>query len=123
MIPQNDLDRPVTPPDPVSTWARDNVDALASLLGSEVGKEAGPTILKQARLQLLTTSDRSGLETSEGKLALAIVLAGFTMVLVGAWKGYPDLQAQGVDLIKYVGAGYAVSRGLSKLGPKGTAAP
>ena len=89
---------------------------LASQLGGEIGREAGPTLLKQARAALLANASRAGKSTSEFKLSLLLVLGGLAMVAIGAQSGDAALQQQGVDLAKIVGAGYAASRGLAKLG-------
>lgn len=93
-----------------------NADALAAQLGSEIGKEAGPQILEMSRANLLLSASRPGNTTSEYKLSLALIAAGIAMVALGVYKAQPDLQKQGVDLISIVGAGYAASRGLAKLG-------
>lgn len=93
-----------------------NAALLAQKLAAEVGKESGPELLKLARVAMAANASKSGTATSEFKLSALLVAAGMLMVFGGVAKDKPDLQQQGVDLISVVGAGYAASRGLAKLG-------
>lgn len=97
------------PPKPVA-------ETLASDLGAEVGREAGPSLLKMSRAALLANASRPGESTSEFKMSGLLVIAGLIMIALGLWKGDPVLQEHGVQLAEVVGAGYAASRGISKLG-------
>lgn len=89
---------------------------LASELGSEVGKEAGPAILDMARTAMLTNAGRPGQQTTEFKLA-AIGLAGaLVLIVLGAVKADAETQTRGIELAQWCIVGYAASRGLSKIG-------
>ncbi len=72
-----------------------------------------------------------GMKTSEFIMALAPVLLGLALVLIGAFKGPPDLIQQGIYLMLGGSGVYGVSRGLAKFGqgaqqptaPESTPAP
>lgn len=89
---------------------------LASELGSEIGRDAGAPLLRTARAAILANASRPGSSTSEFKLSVVLVLVGGAMVITGAYLGDTTLQAQGSELVKWVGLGYAASRGLAKAG-------
>lgn len=90
--------------------------ALAADLGAEVGREAGAHILKMSRAALLVNASRPGESTSEFKLCGLLVVAGLAMIGLGVWKGDAALQEHGVQMVEVLGAGYAASRGMAKLG-------
>jgi hypothetical protein len=91
-------------------------EALASALARELVAEEGHAILKQARATLQGRGQRSGTNTSEYNMSRALIGAGLCMIVIGVLSGHADLQGQGVNLISVVGAGYAVSRGIAKVG-------
>ncbi|MCP3980833.1 MAG: hypothetical protein GY716_16145 [bacterium] len=89
-------------------------EQLASDLGREVGAERGGAILELARAHALCARNRRGSATSEFKVAALLILGGLGMIGLGTYTGDGALVAQGTDLAKIVGAGYAVSRGIAK---------
>lgn len=89
---------------------------LASELGSEVGKEAGPAILDLARTALLTSAGRPGQQTSEFKLAVVGLAGALLMIALGSFKADAEMQTRGIELAQWCIVGYAASRGLSKIG-------
>lgn len=97
-------------------------EQLAAQLGSKIGKEAGDPILQLAKSHMLLSASRPGATTSEFKLSVLLVLGGLAMIGLGAYTGDATLQQQGVDLAKIVGAGYAASRGLAKMGARSNVA-
>lgn len=101
-LPQND--DPQTP------------EQVAADLGGMIGREAGGSLLKMSRAALLANASREGSKTSEYKLSIVLALCGAVMVSLGAYLSDATLQEQGTSLLKWVGAGYAASRGLAKLG-------
>ena len=92
------------------------IDALAEDLASEVGREAGPALVTMARAQLLAGAGKPGKETSEFRVTALLVVAGLALIGAGVYGDLADLRAYGVDLLKVVGAAYALSRGLAKAG-------
>lgn len=64
-----------------------------------------------------------GMKSSEFLVALVPVLLGFALVLIGAFKGPPDLISQGTWLLLGGSGAYATSRGLAKLGSSGGQTP
>ena len=93
-----------------------SADDLASELGAQVGREAGGQLLEMARSALIVGAARQGPQTSEFRLTMLLVLAGAALAAYGAARGLPELQSQGVDLLKWAGVGYAASRGIAKAG-------
>lgn len=89
---------------------------LATDLGAEVGKEAGPRLLELARAAMLNSAGKPGTQTSEFKLAALGLVGALGLAGFGAYTGNPALIAQGVELGKWCIAGYAGARGMSKLG-------
>lgn len=89
---------------------------LASELAAHLGRERGGQLLELARTQALTSAAKPGGQSSEFRLSVLLVVAGLALAALGAYNGQPELQSQGVDLLKVVGAGYAISRGIAKAG-------
>lgn len=91
---------------------------LAEELASRVGRAQGSALLDLAKAHILLANNKPGTQTSEFKLSALLIAAGVVMVILGALKNNPALQTEGIDLAKFVGVGYAASRGLAKLGIK-----
>lgn len=89
---------------------------LAAELAAHLGREQGGALLERARALALAPAGRAGSTTSEFRLSVLLVVAGLALAALGVYNAQPELQAQGVDLLKFVGAGYALSRGLAKAG-------
>lgn len=91
---------------------------LAEELAARVGRSQGSALLDMAKASILLSNNKPGTQTSEFKLSAMLIVAGVVMVILGALKNNPALQSEGIDLAKFVGVGYAASRGLAKLGVK-----
>jgi hypothetical protein len=89
---------------------------LAEDLGSRVGRTQGSAILDLVKARLLLIKHKEGHQTSEFKLSVVLISAGLIILMLGVWHDDSALQSQGIELAKIVGAGYAASRGLAKLG-------
>lgn len=90
--------------------------ALATELAGLLGREQGGALLEQARALSVLNANRPGSQTSEFKLSILGVLAGLSILVLGSWKGNQELASQGLDLVQWSIAGYAVARGLTKAG-------
>lgn len=66
--------------------------------------------------KMTTPAARSGISTSEMKMAAITGLFGLAMVALGVYKNRPDLLDAGMVMLTGATAGYSVSRGLAKLG-------
>lgn len=76
-----------------------DVDALARRLAEQLGRERA----------------HAGAQTTEFRVTVLLALVGVAMIVAGVWGSQPDLVSQGRELVQWVGAGYAISRGLSKV--------
>jgi len=56
-----------------------------------------------------------GINTSEFKLSMLAISAGVVLIALGLWRHDEAVTSQGQELIKWAVAGYAVSRGISKI--------
>lgn len=92
-------------------------DALAQQLGAEVGREAGPQIVEQAREVVLSGAGRSGTQTSEFRMAALGAVAGLVMIALGLHAGDEELRSQGANLTRWAVGAYVLSRGVAKVGP------
>lgn len=97
-------------------------EQVAARLGSQIGEEAGPSILKLSRAALLEHATRPGVNTSEFGITAILLLGGVAMIVAGHYLGDASLQAEGAELLKWIGAGYVASRGVAKLGARNAAA-
>lgn len=81
----------------------ERLDAIEQNLSALVAKTSNPAA-------------RSGISTSEMKMAALTGLFGLAMVALGVYKNRPDLLDAGMVMLTGATAGYSVSRGLAKLG-------
>lgn len=63
-------------------------------------------------------NNRPGLKTSEFLMTSLAILVGGGLAGLGSYIKDEALLGQGLDLIQWAVAAYAVSRGISKIGPK-----
>jgi hypothetical protein len=97
-IPQNDAKR------------------LAEELAALLGREQGGALLDQARAFAVLGANKPGTQTSEFKLTVLGVCAGFSILALGTWRADPELANRGLDLVQWSIAGYAIARGVAKAG-------
>ena len=88
--------------------------AIAEELAAVLGREQGGILLERARALTLLNANRTGTQTSEFKMAALGVISGFGLLVLGSVNVQPELSAQGMDLVQWSVAGYAVSRGIAK---------
>ena len=81
----------------------ERLDAIESNLQTLVDKSANP-------------ASRSGISTSEMKMAAVAGMFGLAMVALGIYKNRPEVLDAGMVMLTGATAGYSVSRGLAKLG-------
>lgn len=69
------------------------------------------------KIQAMLDAQRSipGVNTSEFKLSMLAIAAGTALIALGLWRNDVGVSTQGQELIKWAVAGYAVSRGISKI--------
>lgn len=112
---------------PLNPHSREEVEALsrpsnplaesaAETLSAELGRERSSALLERARAWTQLNAGRPGGQTTEFKLSIAATVAGLALAGFGQFAGNPEMASQGVDLVKFAVAGYAVSRGISKAG-------
>ncbi len=70
------------------------------------------------QLQAASDAPRRGATTSEFKLTAMAFSGGCALVALGSYSHDPVLRDEGLQLIQWAVAAYAVSRGISKIGPK-----
>ena len=91
---------------------------LAAELAAQLGRAQGADLLKLARAAAVFNGTRPGTSTSEFRMSAIAVVVGGGLVALGSYFTDPALRAQGLELIQWAVAAYAVSRGISKIGPK-----
>lgn len=101
-------------PNPPMTQA--DARTLAAELAAVLGREQGDALLEKARALSMVQAATPGAQTSEFKLSVLGVCAGFAILVLGSMNGQTDLADRGLDLVQWSIAGYALARGITKAG-------
>jgi hypothetical protein len=114
LAPNQDEEAMTDPQPPIPS--NQDPKALATELAGLLGREKGGPLLEMARAHVLMDANKPGTQTSEFKLTVLGVCAGFAILALGTWKADPELANRGLDLVQWSIAGYAIARGIAKGG-------